>query len=419
MDDPLRIVGLRAENIKRLRAVEIHPEGDVVIIGGRNGQGKSSLLDGIWWALAGKSAQKDSPRPIRDGEAEASVTLDLGELVVERTWRGVDSVLTVRGASGQRVMSPQAILDALTGHMGFDPITFANQGPKAQRELLLGLVELPFDLDEIDAERRAAYDQRTDVNRQARALEARLDAEPVIVIPPDVPSIAVAMGEYAAANAQAHGNREVRAAFHRATEDVARTEQRVLEAQAALDVAIDMKEQAASTYRTRLIAFEAVGDDPDIAALDERVKEAEHWSEMRARADRRLDMQTDLDALEVQVRECATFIDEIDQRKAFGLANATMPIDGLGFGEEGGITYQGVPFSQASSAEKLRVATAIAMAGDPRIRVIIITNGSLLDDDNMAMIAEMADAHDFQVWIEVVGDGDGTAIIIEDGEVLT
>jgi len=81
---PLRIVRLEAENVKRLTAVELEPkETGLVVIGGRNGQGKSSLLDSISLALGGKRGQP--PKPVRDGEDRAVVNVDLGEVIVTRT----------------------------------------------------------------------------------------------------------------------------------------------------------------------------------------------------------------------------------------------------------------------------------------------------------------------------------------------
>jgi hypothetical protein len=41
-----------------------------------------------------------------------------------------------------------------------------------------------------------------------------------------------------------------------------------------------------------------------------------------------------------------------------------------------------------------------------------------LDEDNMAIVAEMAEAAGAQVWLERVGTGDAGAVIIEDGEVV-
>ena len=120
----MKIISLTAENVKRLRAVEITPDGNVVTITGRNAQGKTSVLDAIWLALGGGAASKGTIRPIRDGEEKASVRLDLGDLVVTRTWTGDKTALTVTAADGAKYTSPQGILDALVGRLSFDPLEF-------------------------------------------------------------------------------------------------------------------------------------------------------------------------------------------------------------------------------------------------------------------------------------------------------
>ena len=91
-------------------------------------------------------------------------------------------------------------------------------------------------------------------------------------------------------------------------------------------------------------------------------------------------------------------------------------MDGLGF-DESGVTYQGVPFSQASSAEQIRISLAMAMALNPRLRVIRILDGSLLDEDSMTAIRDQVAERDFQVWIERVADPAESAVVIEDGQV--
>lgn len=54
MTDPIKITSLEAENVKRVRAVQLHPSATgLTIIGGNNNQGKTSLLDTIAWALGG------------------------------------------------------------------------------------------------------------------------------------------------------------------------------------------------------------------------------------------------------------------------------------------------------------------------------------------------------------------------------
>ena len=126
----MKILKLTAENVKKLRAVEITPTGELVEITGKNGAGKTSVLDAIWWALAG--TKHIQAVPIRTGATKARIRLDLGELIVERRFTPVGSTLTVEKADGARYTSPQGILDALLGALTFDPLAFVGQEPREQ-----------------------------------------------------------------------------------------------------------------------------------------------------------------------------------------------------------------------------------------------------------------------------------------------
>jgi hypothetical protein len=52
------------------------------------------------------------------------------------------------------------------------------------------------------------------------------------------------------------------------------------------------------------------------------------------------------------------------------------------------------------------------------LRVIFVRDGSLLDEAGLAVIAEMAKAHDYQVWIEDARSEDPAALVIEDDQLL-
>ncbi|HEX2100600.1 MAG TPA: hypothetical protein VHF69_08060, partial [Candidatus Synoicihabitans sp.] len=110
-------------------------------------------------------------------------------------------------------------------------------------------------------------------------------------------------------------------------------------------------------------------------------------------------------------------IEAIDAQKANQLAEVKFPIDGLSFTEDG-VTYNGLPFDQASSAEQLRVSVAIAAASNPKLGVMLVRDGSLMDDKSMTLLAELAQQHDVQVWVERVSQGSECSVIIEDGAVL-
>lgn len=112
----MKIIRLSAENVKKLKAVEITPDGSVVMITGPNGSGKSSVLDCIYYALAGTS---DIPsKPIREGQEKAHVKLELGEVTVIRRFSDSGTTLVVEGEKGARFPSPQRLLDDLLGVRG-------------------------------------------------------------------------------------------------------------------------------------------------------------------------------------------------------------------------------------------------------------------------------------------------------------
>jgi hypothetical protein len=105
-----------------------------------------------------------------------------------------------------------------------------------------------------------------------------------------------------------------------------------------------------------------------------------------------------------------------EQAKRDAIAAAEMPVGGLGFGS-GEVLLNGLPFEQASDAEQLRASTAIAMAANPKLRVIRIRDGSLLDEGGLSLLADWAKERDYQVWIERVDTSGKHGIVLEDGHV--
>lgn len=61
------------------------------------------------------------------------------------------------------------------------------------------------------------------------------------------------------------------------------------------------------------------------------------------------------------------------------------------------------------------MSVAIAMASNPKLRVLRIKDGSLLDKASLALLESMADDRDYQVWIERVDTSGTVGIIMEDG----
>lgn len=396
----MKIVRLTAENVKRLKAVEITPDGNVQVITGRNAQGKTSVLDAIWLALGGGSASKSTVKPIRNGEDHASVRLDLGDLVVTRTWTGDKTALTVTAADGARYTSPQGILDALVGRLSFDPLEFTRLSARDQVTALLDLVNLDVDLDDLAHKRQAAYDQRTEIGRQGKALGDVPELHPGL--PEQEQSASAIITELRAAE---DANRDLSIA------EISRGN---------LTGRIAELERELSTARGSLKAAEStLAKHPliDTAEIEARLAGVEKSNVLIRENVDRVRRVGERDRLRGDYDRFTATLDGLDKTRTDALAAATFPVDGLGFDDDG-VTYQGVPFSQASSAEQISVSLAMAMALNPKLRVIRILDGSLLDADNLALIAEMAKDNDFQVWIERVSDTSGVGVVIEDGSVI-
>ena len=128
-------------------------------------------------------------------------------------------------------------------------------------------------------------------------------------------------------------------------------------------------------------------------------------------------IKTHLQIKRTEADNLTSKMEEIDQRKAMLISNANFPVEGMSF-DENGVLYNGLPFKQEGTAGQIRISVAMGLAMNPKLKVILIRDGSLLDADNLAMIGKMAEEAGAQIWVEkVTEDGQGVSVIIEDGMV--
>lgn len=465
----MKIVSLMAENFKRLVAVEITPTGNVVQITGKNANGKSSCLDAISVALEGLDVCPGEP--IRKGEKKSQIRVKLGgerELTVTRKFArkeegGYTSSLTVESADGAMFKSPQKLLDELLGELAFDPLEFTRMKSGEQYDAMRSFVP-GVDFNLIDAQNLADYNRRTEVNRQVKQSEAAAD---MIIVPADTPvepideaALADELKAAGVLNADVERRKGLRA---QAAKDVAGYREQAKLALDAIAPEIEEINQRLNTALAEIDAQIAVltkkrealldQSDPDFQAVEKKLRDqaatfTRTADDLQARIDgaEALPAIVDTDAITERMSkariinanverarqraahnataakylaESKALTDAIDARTAAkdqAIANAKMPVPGLGFGA-GEVLLNGVPFAQASSAEQLRTSCAIAMAKNPTLRVCFIRDGSLLDEEGMRLIAEMAEQLQFQIFVEKVDSTGKIGFVIEDGQV--
>ena len=415
----MKIVRLAVENVKRVEAVEIVPGSDVVVIGGQNGAGKSSVLDSIAYAIGGK--RLCPAKPLREGTKRGTVSVDLGEMKVVRTFTKsprsgeVKSEITVTENGGGVVSSPQALLDRLVGDLSFDPLEFTRMRPEEQVKVLRQVAGV--DTSEIDKAIAGAYEERKTIGATLKSAEAGLEelerftdapAEPV-----DVQAVLRRRDADLQYNRELEESKETLAHLRvKATE----AETYVKRIESDLEMArLDAKKARENADEFKE-AFENSEPARDVTALTAQIDSAQETN-------RKVEANRHYAKAEARVKTLAETHEKAEERlaelrdKRVALVQAArMPIEGLDLGD-GGVLYKGLPFDQASSAEQLRVSVAMGLALNPNLKVLLIRDGSLLDDTNLATIARMAAEAEAQVWIERVGEGREVSVVIEDGRV--
>ena len=419
----MKIISLEASNVLKLEAIEIIANGKNVTLTGANASGKTSVLQCIAIALGGKDAIPEEP--IHRGAKKGKVKLDLGDFIVTRTLTAEGGgTLTVTAKDGTKYGSPQAVLDGLVGQLTFDPLAFTRLKADKQAETLRNLVGLDF--TEMDAERKALYDKRTQANRDAETAQTWVTSKTLY---PDVPKEEQSVEDIVKrlrvaeehnrkrdplACAAEHTDASAKSAALKFHGRKAMIEEKEKELDllrmglAELEKAAKTADEAADKASADLDAFRPIAVDDflgQIANLQETNRKVRANAERAGHLQRAQEYSRKSDDLTEQ-------IEEIDRQKTCLLEECKIPVKGLSF-TDAGVLYNGLPFDQASAAEQLRVSAAMAVAMNPKLKVILIRDGSLLDDDSLAILRDIA-GEETQLWIEKVGKGKEVQVIIEE-----
>lgn len=424
-----RIIELRAENIKRLKAVIIRPQGDVIQITGSNASGKTSVLDSIWLALSGAEAGKKNPDVIRQGEDKASVKLDLGDYIVSRRFTKEGSYLDVFTKSGAKYPSPQAVLDKMISTIAFDPLQFTNLESKKQVELLLQFSQISIDIPEHDRKIKSAYDERTIAGKELSKAKTLYEStpKPSSLVMVEVKPLTDLMTERKQIELEKNvAEKVVNDLFATGTSlknSVTELQSTIKKLEEHLDASkkeLTQKEtelrQTGLKYKVEKATFDVGNYGGRIAAIDSGIESGDKLRTSNTAIEKYLQAEKTFKTSGENFNAKEKDIHLLRTKREKAIADAKFPIGGLGLSDEG-VTFNNIPFVQCSSAERLKVGIAMVISQDPNIRVIRIQDGSLLDSESMAVIVQMAETYDLQFWVEKVDESGKLGVVIEDGEV--
>lgn len=409
--EAVKINALEVENVKRIKAVQIIPSANgLTVIGGNNGQGKTSVLDAIAWALGGDRLRPSNP--MREGSyvtPQIKVTLSNG-LVVERS--GKNSSLKVTDPGGNR--SGQRLLDDFVEELAINLPKFMESSSREKAGILLQIIGVGDQLASLELQEKEVYNQRRTIGQVADQKKKFAKELPVYPEAPNEPvSITDLIQRQQAILARNGENQRKRLMLQELT-------RRKEEYEAKIKILTEQLQEARKHFST-LTEDVAVAEkdalelrDESTEALENDIRNIEAINiKVRANCDRERAEQ-DAAMYESQYDSLTEKLESIRQNKHDLLIGAKLPLDGLSV-EDGELTYLGKKWDCMSSSEQLRVSTAIVRALNPKCGFVLLDKLEQMDLITLKEFGEWLEREGLQAIATRVSTGGECSVIIEDG----
>nr|DAG78741.1 MAG TPA: STRUCTURAL MAINTENANCE OF CHROMOSOMES PROTEIN [Caudoviricetes sp.] len=406
MTEPVKINELLIENVKRVKAVQFEPSADgLTIIGGRNGQGKTSVLDAIAWALGGNNYKPSVPE--RDGAlVPPNLHIELSNgLIVER--KGKNSTLKVTDPNGNK--SGQQLLNEFVSTLALDLPKFINGSDKDKADSLLKILGIGDVLSQLDTKENQLYAQRTEVGRIADRKKKAADEMPMYPNVPKEPVSATELIKQQQEILARNGENEQK------RQNAARYERMLAEAQIAFDEAKAALQKAEQDCLTARKSAENLHDE-SMAELEKNLAEIEALNiKIRANSTKEA-AEVEANNLQQEYDGLTGQIESVREERSKLLDSAELPLPGLSV-KDGKLIYNNMPWDGMSGSDQLKVATAIVRKLNPQCGFVLMDKLEQMDLETLREFGAWLKQEGLQVIATRVSTGDECSIIIEDGMV--
>ena len=410
----VKINKLEIENVKRVKAVQIEPTADgLTVVGGKNGQGKTSVLDSIAWALGGNSYKPSNPH--REGSVVAPmirIQLDNG-LIVER--KGDNGTLKVIDPSGKK--AGQNLLNSFVEQFAINLPKFMEMNSKDKTKALLNTVDgLGEKIYQLEQEELELYNKRRTVGQIRDQKKHYAEEQPFYKeVGNEIVSASELIKqqqEILARNGENQRKRDnlenLTAKQTLAINKKAELERQLLEINNELET-LETDIETANKDVVDLI-------DESTEELEQSIENIEEINrKVRANQDREK-AEMDAEHYALEYKDLSDEIDALRQQKLDLLNGANLPLEGLSV-DNGVITYKGQPWDNMSGSEQLIVATAIVRKINPQCEFVLVDKLEQMDLETLLDFANWLKDNKLQAIATRVSTGEECQIIIEDGYV--
>ena len=398
----MKIASIAIENVKKVRCVQLEPSPTgLTVIGGNNGEGKTSVLDAIAYALGGENYR---PSNLKREEALGDPIIHVETtdgLVIER--KGKNSDLRVTDKTGRR--AGQTLLNSLIGRLSIDLPKFINANPKDKANQLLQILGVGEELDALDREYKAKKDTRLIVGRERdikqKAAEDMPYHEDVPESPLSVSDLLKSQQDVIARNAASDA---LRSEHQRAVDDL---EQCFAER--------DAVEQKIAQLKERIKETSAIPERESTEELERQIAEHEEINSKIRENEARRQREQEAEDLSTTYDNLTNEMKELEKRRYALLASKEMPLEGLSVSQDGELLLNGKSWDCMSGSQQLVVAASIASKTNPNCGFVLMDKMEQFDLKTLKEFGKWLDEHDLQVICTRVSTGDECTIIISDG----
>lgn len=409
----MKINRLEIENVKRIHAVMIEPSKDgLTIIGGKNRQGKSSVLDAIAWALGGnkykpsQAVNADSTIPPR-----LKVIMDNG-LVVER--KGKNSDLKVTDPEGQK--GGQQLLDSFVEELAINIPKFMEASGKEKANTLLQIIGVGPQLAELEQKEKQLYQERLYVGRTADQKEKFAKEQPYY---PDAPEEPVSAAELIREQQEILARNGQRKQWKREYDDILRQMSLADDKIKDLEAQLRRWKESKKELEERARAAEKTPAELKMESTEELERSIDNIDAINRKVRANLDKakaEEDAKQYRDQYTELSQAIEDVRKQKAGLLDSADLPLPGLSV-KDGELIYNGQLWDNMSSAEQMIVSTSIVRKLNPKCGFVLLDKLEAMDLDTLKEFGAWLEREGLQAIATRVSTGDECSIVITDGYV--
>lgn len=417
-----KISKLEIENVKRVKAVTLKPtEKGLTIIGGENGQGKTSVLDAIAWALGGNTYRPS--QPIREGSAQPPamrIIMNNG-LIVER--KGKNSELKVTDTSGQK--AGQQLLNSFVESFAINLPKFMESSSKDKAATLLKIIGVDEQLAELEQQERDFYNERLYIGRTAEQKSKFAAEQPYY---PEAPKDLVSPSdlirqqqEILARNGEnqlkrrrlteiTDNRRRISSELEKITKQIEELYDREAQLKIELGAAIQDEKTAMKTVEEL--------KDESTEELENSIANVEEINrKVRANLDKEK-AEEDAKTYTDKYNLLSLSLEAVRKQKKDLLSNARLPLPELSV-SDGELIYKGQKWDNMSGAERLIVSTSIVKMLNPNCGFVLLDNLEQLDLKTLESFGKWLEDEGLQAIATRVSTGSECSIIIEDGYAIS